>query len=73
MNVATQPQSPKPMSSALLPVRHLGHVFAVQGPDPITSLVRITSTGTACDCPWFAAHRKPCVHIALAAKAEPGP
>ena len=50
-----------------VPVKDLGHVYAVQLAD-VTSLVRITPTATSCDCAWFTAHHQPCAHIAFAAR-----
>ena len=48
--------------------KDLGHVYALQGPDNITSLVRVSADGKlVCDCPW----RPPeggtdkCIHVQL--------
>jgi hypothetical protein len=46
-----------------LPVRYLGHVFVVQGPMLLTSLVRVRDGKATCDCNRFRVKRI-CAHIA---------
>ncbi len=64
--------APARQAVAPLPTRDLGHVYVVQGPGALVSLVRVDGNGNAvCDCATFTASKQPCAHIASAARLLP--